>query len=73
MADIETKTGPVILAARDADDEKEVHGNSAAQSLGEEAREIDPAVAKRVLRKIDWFLMPAMVLGESSAVLRQHE
>jgi hypothetical protein len=73
MADIETKTGPVVLAAQDAKDEKEVHDNSATQSLGEEAREIDLVVAKRVLRKIDWFLMPAMVLGESSTVLRQLE
>ena len=30
-----------------------------------EAREIDPKVSRRVLRKIDWFLMPAMTIGES--------
>ncbi|KAF2662130.1 MFS general substrate transporter [Lophiostoma macrostomum CBS 122681] len=35
----------------------------AAELLGEEARSIDPEVERRVLRKIDTFLMPAMVLG----------
>lgn len=32
--------------------------------VGEEARSIDPSVEKRVLRKIDLFLMPAMVIGQ---------
>jgi hypothetical protein len=31
--------------------------------VGEHAREIDAAVEARVLRKIDWFLIPAMVVG----------
>ncbi|XPS98673.1 hypothetical protein M3J09_007869 [Ascochyta lentis] len=31
--------------------------------VGEHAREIDPAVEARVLRKIDWFLIPAMIVG----------
>lgn len=31
--------------------------------VGEHAREIDPEVEKRVLRKIDWFLIPAMIVG----------
>ncbi|KAJ4294329.1 hypothetical protein N0V90_008019 [Kalmusia sp. IMI 367209] len=35
----------------------------AAEMLGEEARPIDPEVERRVLRKIDLFLMPAMVIG----------
>lgn len=34
--------------------------------VGEEARSIDPNVEKRVLRKIDLFLMPAMVTGQLS-------
>lgn len=34
--------------------------------VGEEARSIDPDVEKRVLRKIDLFLMPAMVIGQFS-------
>lgn len=37
---------------------------SAADILGDEARPIDPEVERRVLRKIDWFLMPAMVIGK---------
>ncbi|KAF6806736.1 allantoate permease [Colletotrichum sojae] len=36
---------------------------AAAEVLGEEARVIDPEVERRVLRKIDLFLMPAMVIG----------
>ncbi|KAH8171457.1 major facilitator superfamily protein [Sarocladium implicatum] len=36
---------------------------TADQLVGDEIREIDPEVEKRVLRKIDWFLMPAMVFG----------
>lgn len=31
--------------------------------VGEHAREIDPAVEARVLKKIDWFLIPAMIVG----------
>lgn len=30
---------------------------------GEQERPIDPVVAKRVLRKLDWFFMPAMTIG----------
>ncbi|KAB2570636.1 Allantoate permease [Lasiodiplodia theobromae] len=35
----------------------------AVELLGEEARAIDPEIERRVIRKIDLFLMPAMVLG----------
>ncbi|KAH7114438.1 major facilitator superfamily domain-containing protein [Dendryphion nanum] len=35
----------------------------AAEVLGEQAQSIDPEVEKRVLRKIDLYLMPAMVFG----------
>lgn len=43
--------------------------------VGEHARDIDPEVEARVLRKIDWFLIPAMIVGMlSSAALRsQHQ
>jgi MFS family permease len=34
--------------------------------VGEHAQEIDPAVEARVLRKIDWFLIPAMIIGKIS-------
>ncbi|KAL4802198.1 major facilitator superfamily domain-containing protein [Aspergillus unguis] len=33
------------------------------EALGEEARPVDSELERRVLRKIDWFLMPAMVIG----------
>lgn len=35
----------------------------AIKLVGEHAREIDPMVEKRVLRKIDLFLIPAMIVG----------
>lgn len=38
--------------------------------VGEHAREIDPAVEAKVLRKIDWFLIPAMIVG---AYTSQHD
>lgn len=31
--------------------------------VGEQRHEIDPAVEARVIRKIDWFLVPAMFIG----------
>ena len=36
----------------------------AEEVIGEEARTIDPEVERRVVRKIDMFLMPAMVIGK---------
>lgn len=32
--------------------------------VSEVAQEIDPVVEKRVLRKIDWYFMPAMLIGQ---------
>lgn len=45
---------------------KEVHSiaTPTMDLVGEEARSIDPSAEKRVLRKIDLFLMPAMVIGQ---------
>lgn len=39
----------------------------AVELLGEEARSIDPEIERRVIRKIDLFLMPAMLLGERAS------
>lgn len=39
----------------------------AVEVLGEQARHIDLEIEKRVLRKIDCFLMPAMVIGKNQA------
>jgi hypothetical protein len=35
----------------------------ATKLVGEHAQEIDPFEEARVLRKIDWFLIPAMIVG----------
>jgi hypothetical protein len=34
--------------------------------VGEHAQPIDPEVERRVVRKIDLFLIPSMLVGESS-------
>lgn len=48
----------------DGNNEKTTPPTTATSDLmGTEARPIDPAVERRVLRKIDMFLMPAMVIG----------
>jgi len=36
--------------------------------VGEQAQEIDPAVEARAVRKIDWFLIPAMIVGMYSRI-----
>jgi hypothetical protein len=37
--------------------------DDAAKLVGEHAQAIDPEVEARVLKKIDWFLIPAMIVG----------
>lgn len=37
----------------------------AIEMVGEKSHTIDPAVAARAVRKIDWFLIPAMTIGVS--------
>ncbi|CAJ2509432.1 Uu.00g144580.m01.CDS01 [Anthostomella pinea] len=40
--------------------------------VGEQGHEVDPVIAARAVRKIDWFLIPAMTLGfKWACVLRQ--
>jgi glycine cleavage system aminomethyltransferase T len=41
--------------------------------VGEHAQEIDPEVEARVLKKIDWFLMPAMIVGTSTSSTPSHQ
>jgi hypothetical protein len=43
--------------------------DDAAKLVGERAQDIDPDVAKRVLGKIDWFLIPAMIVGTFTSQL----
>ena len=50
----------VESSANSAAHEKDV----AIGLVGEHAQEIDPEVEARVLRKIDWFLIPAMIVGK---------
>lgn len=40
-----------------------VGGDDALAMVGEQQRSYDPAIAARAVRKIDWFLMPAMIFG----------
>lgn len=50
-------------AARDVDMQRDGEKDIAIDLVGEHAREFDAEVEARVLRKIDWFLIPAMVVG----------
>lgn len=58
---------PREKASASADQERDVYEKPPATAvlevMGEESRPIDPEVNRRVLRKIDLFLMPAMVFG----------
>jgi hypothetical protein len=40
----------------------------AIKLVGEHAQEIDPLVEARALKKIDWFLIPAMIIGTSPSL-----
>jgi len=54
--------GPAIEGVSSLSLDKDV----AIGLVGEHAREIDPEIEKTVLKKIDWFLIPAMVVGQCS-------
>ena len=40
--------------------------DAALAVVGDVAQEVDPIVAKRVLRKIDLYFMPAMLIGKNA-------
>lgn len=72
MADIfqNEKSGSTLLSPPNDGLEPASPANSTAldkdvaiELVGEHACEIDPAVEAKVLRKIDWFLIPAMIIG----------
>lgn len=44
--------------------------DAALAVVSDEAQEIDPAVERRVLRKIDLFFMPAMLIGKRLIFVR---
>lgn len=54
---------PSIRQAIEHGDGKDIQATPGSAFVGYEATPIDPEVAKRVVRKIDRFLMPAMVIG----------
>lgn len=43
--------------------------DEAIAMVGEHQHDIDPAVVARAVRKIDWFLIPAMIFGCASLLL----
>jgi hypothetical protein len=73
MATHDEKSTPAPLA-EDHDHRDAPYSGASSPSLekdvaiglvGEHAQDIDPEVEARVLRKIDWFLIPAMIVGMS--------
>lgn len=46
-----------------ATDEAPAGADEAIAMVGEQEQHFDPVVAARAVRKIDWFLMPAMIFG----------
>lgn len=42
--------------------------DAALAVVSDVAQEIDPVIAKKVLRKIDLYFMPAMLIGEARAI-----
>jgi hypothetical protein len=42
-----------------------VEKDVAIAMMGEQVHDIDPAITARAVRKIDWFLMPATLVGVS--------
>jgi hypothetical protein len=65
----ETEIGPSSSGARHPELESSttspaLENDVAIGLVGERAQEIDPAVEARALRKIDLFLIPAMIVGE---------
>ncbi|KAL0777285.1 hypothetical protein CaCOL14_006803 [Colletotrichum acutatum] len=52
-----------FFTASRADDKNAPSQAAKLEAIGEEGLAIDPVIEKRVLRKIDLFLMPAMMIG----------
>ncbi len=76
MASEKTSPPPVVqgsqdpeatLAAPNNTHEDDESGLSAKDEglamVGEQEHDLDPAVVARAVRKIDWFLIPAMIFG----------
>lgn len=52
-----------LPAANDHDSTSVSPNDEAMAMVGEQEHALDPAVVARAVRKIDWFLIPAMVFG----------
>jgi hypothetical protein len=50
-------------ASHDVEASASLDKDVAIALVGEHAHAIDPVIEARVLRKIDWFLIPAMIVG----------
>lgn len=46
--------------------------DAALAVVSDVAQEIDPVIGKRVLRKIDWYFMPAMLIGKLKTSLSEY-
>ncbi|KAK7458370.1 allantoate permease [Colletotrichum acutatum] len=57
-----------FFTASRADDKNAPSQAAKLEAIGEEGLAIDPVIEKRVLRKIDLFLMPAMMIGNCTKV-----
>lgn len=66
-ADIVVVTGSKMIQVHGVgsgnDPAHDTEKDAALAVVGDVAQEIDPVVAKRVLRKIDLYFMPAMLIG----------
>lgn len=63
MSALHSTVGGNTLDGRHPQVEKRKAASLDLEAMVDEVHSVDPEVAKRVLRKIDLFLMPAMVIG----------
>lgn len=63
MAQIISTSQTTELGTTTAIGKSEMASNGDIEALDEIARPIDEHLNARVLRKIDWVLMPAMIIG----------
>ena len=59
-----SKEGRMIQIHNDGPANGSIEKDAALGLVSDVAQEIDPLIEKRVLRKIDIFLMPAMLIGK---------
>lgn len=58
------EAAPRALSGNENDESRSLSAKDEAMAMvGEEEHNLDPAVVARAVRKIDWFLIPAMIFG----------